>query len=225
MLGEPALQLLYKQRGLLDGVDIADIRHLKALAGGDGIAKGLAHLRKQRSGLRALHDAGGQPESGKARRRPIRPLALAQLFGQAGGLRQLGLLPLEGLRSKVARAAPRAIDQGGHRLLQLPSFNLTKHRAEHGVGIGHKGSEPLLIQRPRAARLHQIEASDVLRRLQDGCQRHTRAIRPADQMDRPARQLLQQGKQIAGMGLKTERPFFARLAKVAQGGGIDGVVL
>ncbi len=27
------------------------------------------------------------------------------------------------------------------------------------------------------------------------------------------------------MGLKTERPLFARLAKVAQGGGINGVVL
>ncbi len=109
--------------------------------------------------------------------------------------------------------------------MQLPSFNLTKHAAEHGAGIGHKGGEPLLVKHSRAARLHQIEASDVLPRLQGGCQRHTRAIRPADQMDRPARQLLQQGKQIAGMGLKTERPFFARLTKVAQGGGIDGVVL
>jgi len=109
--------------------------------------------------------------------------------------------------------------------LLLSSFNLTKHGAEHGAGIGHKGGEPLLIQRSRAARLHQIEASDALRCLQGGCQCHIRPIRPADQMDRPTRQLCQQCEQIAGMGLKTERPLFARLAKVAQGGGIDGVVL
>ncbi|MNZ47943.1 hypothetical protein D3C78_656750 [compost metagenome] len=204
---------------------MADIRHLQALAGGDGVAKCLAHLRKQCSGLCAPHDAGGHAERGKARRRPIRPLALAQLLGQACGLRQLGLLPLEGLRGKVARAAPRAIDQGGHRLLQLPSFNLTKHGAEHGAGIGHKVGKVLLIQRPRAARLHQIEASDALRCLQGGCQCYICPIRPADQMDRPARQLCQQRQQVAGMGLKTERSLFARLAKVAQGGSIDGVVL
>ncbi len=44
-------------------------------------------------------------------------------------------------------------------------------------------------------------------------------------MDRPARQLCQQRQQITGMGLKAERPLFARLAEVAQGGGIDGEVL
>lgn len=105
-LFEPTLQQLHKQRGLLDGVEMADIRHLQALAGGDGVAKCLTHLRKQRSGLRAPHDASGYPEPGKARRRQIRPLALAQLLGQACGLRQLGLLPLEGLRGKVAWAPP-----------------------------------------------------------------------------------------------------------------------
>ncbi len=97
---------MHKQRGLLDEVEVADIHHLQALAGGNGVAKCLAHLRKQRSGLCAPHDAGGHVERGKARRRPIRPLALAQLLGQACGLRQLGLLSLEGLCGKIARVPP-----------------------------------------------------------------------------------------------------------------------
>ena len=60
------LQMLHKQHGLLDGVEVPSVRYLQALAGGYGVANSLADQRKQRSGICALHDAGGHVEHGKA---------------------------------------------------------------------------------------------------------------------------------------------------------------
>ncbi len=105
LAGQPILQGIGKGGGLLDGVEVVGPVDPLELAVRQLRDKGLADQREQRAGRRSQYHAGGQGQGGKTCGRPVGAFALAQLLGQAGGLGQLRLLPLDGLAGKIAAAA------------------------------------------------------------------------------------------------------------------------